>query len=258
MCGLAISSSSFLICTPHGAFLFYLRCDALTVTWPPTCTLQLFLVDIITVTKANCARPLTYYDSLLASLLSFKAFVLVVLVLAWSVPLALSRWRAFRKWLSVPSHLRSSTARRRSTRRLVPVAKGGKGKQGVMGALRSTDWIKVRVCPCGQRLCPSSCTALKVRLAPAPPSPDGAHVGDTAWSKPDGASARVGGGAVPCSFLFFTVVLRGVCVCVCGDWRVLGCWGAEGSRHAMHLPWMAHSPCPVPGSCTCTGTYTCT
>jgi hypothetical protein len=98
-------------------------------------------VDLITVTKANCAQPMNYYQSLLVTMLCFKSFVLLVIFVAWLVPLANMRLRAYRQWLSVPKHLRSSSARRRFKRRLVaPMQR----RRSILGRLRSTDWVKVR------------------------------------------------------------------------------------------------------------------
>jgi hypothetical protein len=103
--------------------------------------LQLFLVDLITVTKANCAQPMNYYQSLLVTLISFKAFVVFFIVVAWLVPVVNTRLRAYRQWLSVPKHLRSRSARRRSKRRIAaPMAR----RRSILGRLRSTDWVKVR------------------------------------------------------------------------------------------------------------------
>ena len=65
-------------------------------------------------------------------LLAFKGALAVVLVLAWAIPLARKRYRAFRKWLAVPAHLRSGSARRRGHR--------GTSQRGI----KATDWVKVR------------------------------------------------------------------------------------------------------------------
>ena len=84
---------------------------------------------------------MNYYQSLLVTMLCFKGFVLLVIFVAWLVPLANMRLRAYRQWLSVPKHLRSSSARRRFKRRLVaPMQR----RRSILGRLRSTDWVKVR------------------------------------------------------------------------------------------------------------------
>jgi hypothetical protein len=40
---------------------------------PPSSPCQLFLMDVVTVTRASCAQPLDFYQSLLLMLLTFKA-----------------------------------------------------------------------------------------------------------------------------------------------------------------------------------------
>ena len=60
------------------------------IPWPPQfmsfiSTLRLFLIDVVSITKANCARPMNYYDSMMVVLVGTK-LVLVLLVLgpwAW-------------------------------------------------------------------------------------------------------------------------------------------------------------------------------
>ena len=42
-------------------------------------------VDVISMTRANCAQPMTFYDSLVVMLVGFKVVVLLVLVLPWLV-----------------------------------------------------------------------------------------------------------------------------------------------------------------------------
>jgi hypothetical protein len=43
-------------------------------------TLKLFLVDIISLTKANCSNPMNYYQSLVLVLVGFKAALLTVVL----------------------------------------------------------------------------------------------------------------------------------------------------------------------------------
>jgi hypothetical protein len=109
----------------------------------PTICMQFFMVDLVTVTKAQCASPMNYYTSLLLTVLTFKVTVLVVMFLAWALPIALSRLRALRGWLAVPAHLRSSTARRRSRRSASPKSGPPRRRKSMLGMLRSTDWVKV-------------------------------------------------------------------------------------------------------------------
>ena len=49
-------------------------------------------MDIITVTKANCAARMTYFESTLLTLLVFKAVVLVVIILSWLARKCVLRW----------------------------------------------------------------------------------------------------------------------------------------------------------------------
>jgi hypothetical protein len=122
-------------------------------------------VDLITVTKAQCASPMDYYASLLLTLFTFKLAVCIVILLAWALPIVMARWRALRAWLAVPAHLRSSTARRRRA----PRSQSLKGRRRTsllpVGMLRSTDWVKVGGASsapsdpcCGLALLPSACT----------------------------------------------------------------------------------------------------
>ena len=69
---------------------------------------------MITITKADCAARMTYFEQLLVTLLVFKGMLVVVLLFSWLVPKLRRKLRALRKWWSVPSHLRSSNVRRRS------------------------------------------------------------------------------------------------------------------------------------------------
>ena len=50
-------------------------------------------VDIITITKANCAARMTYYESLLVTLMTFKAVVLVTLLLSVVAPRVKYYWK---------------------------------------------------------------------------------------------------------------------------------------------------------------------
>ena len=94
---------SFLV---HGGGL---RRHALTL-----CNFFSGQVDLITITKADCAARMTYFQQLLVTLLVFKGMLVVVLLFSWLVPKLRRKLRALRKWWSVPSHLRSSNVRRRS------------------------------------------------------------------------------------------------------------------------------------------------
>ena len=73
-------------------------------------------MDLITVTKANCAARMNYFEQLLLTLVVFKSVLLLVLLLSWLLPKAYKRLRAYRKWRSVPVHLRTANVRRRKRR----------------------------------------------------------------------------------------------------------------------------------------------
>ena len=58
------------------------------IPWPPQfmafiSTLRLFLVDVISITKANCARPMNYYDSMMVVLVGTKLVLLLLLLGPW-------------------------------------------------------------------------------------------------------------------------------------------------------------------------------
>ena len=54
-------------------------------------------VDIITITRTNCATRTTYFEQMLITLLIFKVLVLLALVLAWLEPKIKARIREYRK-----------------------------------------------------------------------------------------------------------------------------------------------------------------
>ena len=74
-------------------------------------------VDKITVTKANCAARMSYFSSLLLTLLVFKAVVVTVLTLWWLIPTLKRRFNQFKKWRAVSHHVRTANVRRRSRSR---------------------------------------------------------------------------------------------------------------------------------------------
>ena len=92
------------------------------------------------LTKANCAQPMDYFQSMLLMLLAFKAVLAVVLFLAWAVPWARKRWRSYQRWRAVPEYLRASSTVRRRNKPGAPTKR-----------LRGTDWVKV--CEHIVRLC---------------------------------------------------------------------------------------------------------
>ena len=47
---------------------------AYSIPWPPSfnsllSTLRIFLVDVVSITRTNCAQPMTYYGSLMTLLI---------------------------------------------------------------------------------------------------------------------------------------------------------------------------------------------
>ena len=55
------------------------------IPWPPgflsfISALRIFLVDVISITKANCAQPMTYYASLTIVLVGLKIALVLLLV----------------------------------------------------------------------------------------------------------------------------------------------------------------------------------
>ena len=58
------------------------------IPWPPQfmsfiSTLRLFLIDVVSITKANCARPMTYYDSMMVVLVGTKLVLVLLLLGPW-------------------------------------------------------------------------------------------------------------------------------------------------------------------------------
>ena len=58
------------------------------IPWPPQfmafiSTLRVFLIDVVSITKANCARPMNYYDSMMLVLMGTKAVLVLLLLGPW-------------------------------------------------------------------------------------------------------------------------------------------------------------------------------
>ena len=58
------------------------------IPWPSAfmsfiSSLRLFLIDVVSITKASCARPMTYYDSLVAVLVGTKVVLLLLILGPW-------------------------------------------------------------------------------------------------------------------------------------------------------------------------------
>ena len=123
--------------------------------------MKVFMVDIITVTKANCAARMDYYQQLLLTLMVFKTVLAVVLLLAWLVP-RVQHWRrrlhhdARKRPLAVltqrrstsPAHSSSSstsTADSDRPRPLPPTARRRRSSliQATRQIITKTEWAKV-------------------------------------------------------------------------------------------------------------------
>ncbi len=110
------------------------------VPWPQVFSdfldiMKLFLVDVVTLTRAQCAAYMTYFSSLVLVLLLFKVVVALVLLFAWAVPAARRYLRTRRSKSAVPKVARSGSARTR-------VVSGR--RRSVVMRLQTTDWVKVR------------------------------------------------------------------------------------------------------------------
>ena len=87
-----------------GMQIYVFAWDACTLTTSTVGRLPLALfvmdchqVDIITITRTNCATRTTYFEQMLITLLIFKVLVLLALVLAWLEPKIKARIREYRK-----------------------------------------------------------------------------------------------------------------------------------------------------------------
>ena len=58
------------------------------IPWPPQfmsfiSTMRVFLIDVISITKANCAQPMNYYSSMTVVLVGTKLVLLCLLLGPW-------------------------------------------------------------------------------------------------------------------------------------------------------------------------------
>ena len=58
------------------------------IPWPPQfmsfiSTLRLFLIDVVSITKASCAQPMNYYDSMMLVLVGMQIVLLLLLLGPW-------------------------------------------------------------------------------------------------------------------------------------------------------------------------------
>ena len=121
------------------------------IPWPPQfmsfiSTLRLFLIDVVSITKANCAQPMNYYDSMMVVLVGTKLVLLLLLLGPWL-------WgRLRRSRLGVMSRLTEHTVRRRVSaiedsmvgRRRASIAREiQQSLDKVQHDARRIDWLKV-------------------------------------------------------------------------------------------------------------------
>ena len=110
---------------------------------------RLPFLDIISITKANCAARMDYYQQLLVTLLVFKGVVLAVLLLAWLAPRA-------KHWFRL--HKRRQTARaadRAASRDVTTTVVSGSEtharrrvahvtrRSSVLEVIKGTPWVQV-------------------------------------------------------------------------------------------------------------------
>jgi positive regulator of sigma E activity len=62
--------------------------SAYSIPWPDTFLqflniLKLFLIDVISITRANCAQPMTYFQSMVALLVGIKIAVILLVGAPW-------------------------------------------------------------------------------------------------------------------------------------------------------------------------------
>ena len=74
----------------------------------------MFLADVISLTRANCAQPMSYYTSLVVLLLAFKLVLLGMLVLSWV-------WQRYKQCGSWSMFFRSLTAKAPKVRTISPL-----------------------------------------------------------------------------------------------------------------------------------------
>ena len=123
------------------------------IPWPSTflrylSALRVFLVDVISITQANCAQPMTYYASLVVVLLGLKLALALLLVGPWLLgqlyrgSTSLSHWlrrRAlYRHTVALEATMHSAGRRRASVVHAI---------QGSLTAaqhqIAAIDWVKV-------------------------------------------------------------------------------------------------------------------
>ena len=118
------------------------------IPWPPSflqfmSSLRVFMVDVISITKANCAAPMDYYNSLLVLLLGLKIVLLALALGPLLASAVMSKkvrgcWRRRRQERQQQRQERCGGATRRAsamTRDIQPVTGAGST------AGSSTDWV---------------------------------------------------------------------------------------------------------------------
>ena len=116
------------------------------IPWPPSflqfmSSLRVFLVDVISITKANCAAPMDYYSSLLVLLLGLKIVLLALAVGPLLARVVMSKrmggcWRRRRQHQQQQQRRGSSTRRASAMARDIQPVNGAGSSTGT-----STDWV---------------------------------------------------------------------------------------------------------------------
>ena len=123
------------------------------IPWPPAflsliSTLRIFLVDVVSLTKANCAQPMTFYASLVVILLGLKLALALLLVGPWlwgqlhRGSTSLSRWLR-RRALYRHTAVLETTMQRAGHRRASIIHAIQGSIKGAQSQLSTIDWIKV-------------------------------------------------------------------------------------------------------------------
>ena len=123
------------------------------IPWPASflqllSALRVFLVDVISITQANCAQPMTFYASLVVILLGLKLALALLLVGPWlwgqlhRGSTSLSRWLR-RRALYRHTAVLETTMQRAGHRRASIIHAIQGSIKGAQSQLSTIDWIKV-------------------------------------------------------------------------------------------------------------------
>ena len=130
-----------LVCCLVGLQIIASASSVYAVPWPPSflsfmSSLRVFLIDIISITKANCAQPMNYYTSLVIVLLGMKLILALLLVVPWIFLNAQRVYRRFRRRRTV-RHDVTDSAREAQTRSATTPSRTTSTQES------SSSWLKV-------------------------------------------------------------------------------------------------------------------